>query len=461
MALIAAIATPRGQGGIAIARISGPGARDLLAKVFRASSPAFKDFTPWKMHHGYVLDQRGEALDDVLAVFMPGPNTYTGEDVAEIHCHGSDVIAREILASLLRSGARQAERGEFTRRAFVNGRIDLSQAEAVAEMIAAPSREALRYGLNRLSGLLGRKIASIKAKIDDLRALACVGLDFPDDEIEGLNAQGFGERVRDILTELDSLQKGRARAAAMQEGFLVVLAGRVNAGKSSLLNALVGSERALVTDIPGTTRDFLEMKVDLDGLPVCLVDTAGLRASEDMDMVEEMGIARSRELLDKADAILLVQDGALMENVANLPASAPEWEIMARAGEKPTLAVWNKCDICKSAETPSWAGEVMRVSAKTGENVDALAEKLREILLGGEKAHAPEHGLAPNARQAAAIDEARGELRNLLLDMEENLTYDCWTGRLDCASAALNELLGLAPHAELLDKIFSRFCIGK
>lgn len=460
MPLIAAISTPPGKGGIAVVRLSGPGSRDLLGRIFRPLASGFKGFKPWRLHHGTVLDKNNEPLDDVLAVHMPGPNTFTGDDVVEIHCHGSDLIAHEILESLLRRGARQAEAGEFTRRAFSNGRMDLSQAEAVAEMIAAPSREGLRYGYSRLEGLLGRKIEAVKAKIDDLRALVCIGLDFPDDEIESLGDDEFAARVKTIVGDLQSLLKGRDRARVMQEGCMVVLAGRVNAGKSSLLNALAGRERALVADIPGTTRDFLETGVNLAGLPICLVDTAGLRDDEGNDPVEKMGIAKSRELLEKADAIILVLDGAMGHDC--LEPGTTEREVMAAAEQKPLLVVWNKCDICKPDNIPpDWAKNAIIASAMTGENIDKLAQDLRELLLAGEKGQTPEHGLAPNQRQAMAIEAACGELQSLLLDIEQKFDYDCWANRLDSASAFLAELLGLAPHEELLNKIFSQFCIGK
>ena len=307
MPTIAAIATAPGAGGIGIVRLSGPQAREILSRMFRPASVKFTGFRPWVLHRGRVLDHEGVPLDDVLAVFMPGPRTFTGEDVAEIHCHGGPFIVQAVLETALRLGARAAERGEFSRRAFVNGRMDLSQAEAVAELIAAPSREALRYSLNRLDGLLGRKVTALRRQLEGLRVQMSLAVDFPDEEVECLAPEAFAAVVEEVAAAVRGLLTGQRRAQVMQQGAVVVLAGAVNAGKSSLLNALLGRNRALVTDIPGTTRDFLEEGCQLDGLPVRLTDTAGLR--ETGESVEEMGVALSRQKVRQADAILLLVDG--------------------------------------------------------------------------------------------------------------------------------------------------------
>ncbi|MBO5490453.1 MAG: tRNA uridine-5-carboxymethylaminomethyl(34) synthesis GTPase MnmE, partial [Desulfovibrio sp.] len=237
---IAAVATPPGVGAIGIVRLSGPRAKDVLAHMFLPLSPAFENFRPWRLHRGRVLDWNGEALDDVLAVFMPAPRTFTGEDTAEIHCHGGPVVVQAVLESALRHGARQALRGEFSRRAFVNGRMDLSQAEAVAELIAAPSREALRYGLQRLDGLLGQRARTLRERLESLRARLCLAVDFPEEETEGLEPEELCAALDETAVALRRLLAGSRRARVMQQGALVVLAGAVNAGKSSLLNALLG-----------------------------------------------------------------------------------------------------------------------------------------------------------------------------------------------------------------------------
>lgn len=462
---IAAIATPPGTGGIGIVRISGPGAKDVLAHVFLPLSPRFENFVPWHLHRGRAVDWEGEALDDVLAVFMPGPRTFTGEDVAEIHCHGGVFVTQAVLESVLRHGARQAGRGEFSLRAFRNGRMDLSQAEAVAELIAAPSREALRYGLNRLDGLLGQRVRELRASLEDLRAQVCLAVDFPDEEVSAPSAAAIAAAVAEVAAEVRRLLAGSRRAGLMQGGALVVLAGAVNAGKSSLLNALLGRNRALVTELPGTTRDFLEESCMLDGLPVRLVDTAGLRRSA--EPVECLGVERSRQKLGEADTVLLVLDGERLGEAGAAARECPDAaasEVLETVGETPVLAVWNKCDVCRPAVfPPAWLHGTgcLAVSARTGEHLEELAGALRSQLLARDAAHPPEDGLAPNARQALALEAALEELLALREDVLAGRPMDCCAVRLDMAAAHLAEVTGLDSPDAVLRRIFDQFCIGK
>lgn len=465
MTTIAAVATSPGAGGIGIVRLSGPRAKDILARLFLPLSPDFVNFHPWRLHHGRVLDRHGEALDDVLAVFMPGPRTFTGEDVAEIHCHGGVFIVQAVLESALHLGARQAQRGEFSRRAFCNGRMDLSQAEAVAELVAAPSREAVRFGLSRLDGLLGRHVRALRMELDALRAQMCLAVDFPEEEVESLPPDAFAERVDQVRRAVENLLRAQRRARVMQQGAQVVLAGAVNAGKSSLMNAFLGRQRALVTDIPGTTRDFIEEACDLDGLPVRLVDTAGLRETD--ESVEHLGIALSREKLAQADAVLLVVDGGALGQAGAAAPHCPEpaaAEVLATAGDIPVLLVWNKSDICDpEVFPPRWAGNrpALRLCARSGAGLDALAERLRAAILAGTAETPPDDGLAPNARQALALERARQELEALRADISAGMPYDCCAVRLDAATACLDEVTGSNSTEEVLNSIFEHFCIGK
>lgn len=462
---IAAIATAQGQGAIAIVRLSGPQAKDVLSRMFLPLSPHFENFRPWHLHRGRVLDWNGEALDDVLAVFMPAPRTFTGEDTAEIHCHGGPVIVQTILDCALRHGARQAQRGEFSRRAFMNGRMDLSQAEAVAELIAAPSREALRYSLNRLEGLLGQRARELRRTLDSLRARLCLAVDFPEEETEVLEPADFCAALDSTMDVLRRLLAGSRRACVMQHGALVVLAGAVNAGKSSLLNALLGHNRALVTDIPGTTRDFLEEPCVLDGLPVRLTDTAGLR--QGIEAVEQLGVERSRQKLSEADAVLLVLDGERLGDAGAAALTCPDpaaREVLENAGTVPLLAVWNKCDICMpTVFPPRWLSghPCCAVSALSGAHVEELVSMLRTLLLSDAGADATEKGLAPNMRQALALETALEELTALRKDVLSGQPYDCCAVRLEMAANALDEITGRSSPADVLNNIFAQFCIGK
>ena len=473
---IAAIATPLGVGGIGIVRVSGPRAKELLARIFLPLSPHFANFRPWTLHRGRVLDMTGQAVDDVLAVFMPGPRTFTGEDVAEIQCHGGQAIVRTVLETLLDLGARLADRGEFSRRALLNGRMDLTQAEAVAEMIAAPTREALRLSAAKLDGLLGQRIGELRQRLEHLRMQLCVAVDFPEEEVECLAPQDFVAVVHSVGEAVQHLLLGYARCRCWQEGASVVLAGAVNAGKSSLMNALLGRNRALVTDIPGTTRDFLEEFLDLRGLPVRLTDTAGLR--ETGDAVEALGVERSRERMDGADVILLVLDGsrgqhaapelaeALGPRLADLVRAATDQDTVPEKLSVPPpqmLLVWNKVDVHAKPVLPhEWAAlPCVSVSARGGEGLEGLAEAVREAVLrqsGGE----PRSGdLVPNMRQAHILRQAAEELRSLAADIGAALPYDVCAVRLDSAATLLGEITGLDSTDEVLDRIFSTFCIGK
>ena len=465
MPTIAAIATAPGAGGIGIVRISGPQSREILSRMFSPASAKFSGFRPGVLHRGRALDHEGAPLDDVLAVFMPGPRTFTGEDVAEIHCHGGPFIVQAILETALRLGARAAERGEFSRRAFVNGRMDLSQAEAVAELIAAPSREALRYSLNRLDGLLGRKVTALRRRLEELRVQMSLAVDFPDEEVECLAPEAFAAVVEDVAAAVRGLLTGQRRAQVMQQGAVVVLAGAVNAGKSSLLNALLGRNRALVTDIPGTTRDFLEESCQLDGLPVRLTDTAGLRETD--ESVEEMGVALSRQKVRQADAILLLVDGGRLGPAGAAADICPDEavrEVLEQAGDIPVLLVWNKVDLAEPAVWPPVWGHgrpCVRISASTGHNVDTLARRLRALLLDDGSHTPPSDGLAPNARQSLVLERALHELDALLADIAAGSPYDCCSVRLDAAAALLGEVTGLDSPEEVLNRVFSSFCIGK
>ena len=453
---IAAIATPPGNGGVGIIRISGADCRGIAARVFRPASASFTDFIPYRLHYGYLVDATERELDDVLTAFMPGPNSYTGEDVIEINCHGGRAILAAALEEILALGARMAERGEFTYRAFMNGRMDLSQAEAVAEMIHAPTKAAMHLAQVKLSGVLGQKIADLRLKLENLRAKLVMAVDFPEDEVECLAPEDLIRTSAEVRAEIGTLLGAVDRTRAWREGALVVLAGRVNAGKSSLMNALLGRDRAIVTDQPGTTRDYLEEPVNLGGLAVRLADTAGIRATD--DLIEAAGLEMGRELMDRADLVLLLADGTA-------PLADDTLSTADRLDADRTLAVMNKNDLdgfdpAHAAPLTAREFEAVEISARTGAGIDALCDRIRERVLRGAGQPDPDE-IAPNARQAEVLARAAEELRLLELDTEAGVPYDLLGVRLESATSELAAITGEIAPEDVLNTIFDDFCIGK
>lgn len=472
---IAAIATAPGAGGVAVLRVSGPTARAVLTQVFHPAATAFLDYVPWKLTRGKVMDAQGYPLDDALAVFMPGPRTFTGEDVAELHCHGGPALVMAVLEELFRAGARQAERGEFTRRAFLNGRMDLNQAEAVAELIAAPTRQGVRLAVSKLDGLLSQRMATLRDQLENLRARLCVAVDFPDDEVDTLDPNDFVRQVEEVGSAVDLLLAGVERTRCWREGVRVALSGPVNAGKSSLMNALLGRNRAIVTPIPGTTRDFLEESVNLGGLPARLVDTAGLRCCAPLSRecsgknensengenfvgsIESEGIRLGQVQVAQADVVLLLTDGAqgLVPESAHLAPSR-------------VVLVWNKADLARPDKNQhkDWFSRPcaarVEVSAKTGAGIETLAATARTVALAGLEATEPDpNDVAPNARQATALRVAQEALGKLAVDVRGSLPYELCAVRLQEAAEALGEVVGLDSADDVLNRIFESFCIGK
>lgn len=466
---IAAQATAGGNGAIHILRISGPLAHDLLRRCFSAAGKNFTDFEPWKMHHGTLKDTNGHPLDDVLCVFMPGPSTYTGEDCAEIYCHGGQTIASLILETVFAMGAVPAKRGEFTQRAFLSGRMDLSQAEAVAELIAAPCREAAEQSLRRLDGELARRVREVRSALETVRVHMSLAVDFPDDEVEILDRESFLEHVRRASLSLSSLLAGVKRASLVQHGARVVLAGCANAGKSSLMNALLGRSRALVTDIPGTTRDFIEESVLFCGLPVRLIDTAGLRKAD--DRVESLGIALSLKQAQDADCLVVVLDGEVLQKEGAKASACPDaafHELLDKAPDTlPVVVAWNKADVAMpDVPRPLWCTRkdgtplpFLAISAKTGAGTDRLCQAVRDEILKDDR-DSTEH-VAPNERQADALAHAHAELEGLISDIEAGQLYDLLSVRLDSACTYLDDCIGVGTAQDVLNKVFEGFCIGK
>lgn len=457
---IAAIATPLGSGGIGIVRLSGPQAAAILARLFRGAVKP-ENMQSHRLYLGDVLDADGVLLDRALAVIMRAPRSYTGEDVAELQLHGGPKLLAAALSAVIACGARLASPGEFTLRAFLNGRLDLAQAEAVADLIAAKTPRASRLAAGWLEGGLGRAVAQVEAELTALYGAVTVGVDFPEDA-----EAAQPEPIRAALCRLarhirEDLLSGAGISRVCREGVRAALVGRVNAGKSSLLNALLAQERAIVTSLPGTTRDVLEETVDLDGAPLVLADTAGLREEEQADAAEQLGMARSREQADSAQLVLVVIDGML-------GFGSEEIKLLQRAGER-TLILVNKCDLLSAAEIAALQQraaeyadpkDVIILSAKSGQGLEELKSALRRRVLAGLDGEAVSP-LVANARQEQALLQAAGLMESCAEAIAAGAPLDVAAIDLSEALDALGQISGRTASEEVLQHIFENFCLGK
>jgi len=436
---IAAPATGIG-GAISIIRISGPGALAVGRAVWRGAR------TLGPEHKREMLLGRVGA-DSALAVYMPGPASYTGDDVVELHCHGGQAAADNALRLAFDAGCRLAEPGEFTFRAFVNGKLDLAQAEAVNDLISAGSDLAFQTAAKQLEGVLSRRLDAIYEELNILRAECESRLDFPDEELAW--DPETAEKLDSLVRRIREIHDTRGIGGALRDGISVVLAGRPNAGKSSLLNLLLGCERAIVTPIPGTTRDTVEAATVLRGLPVRLTDTAGLR--ESADPIEQMGVARSRKSLAAAGVTFWLLDAAA-------PDLAGEVAEMERSNPVNRIAVWNKIDLAPDRELPAVTGRTVRISAKTGAGVETLLETFARVAVHSPRPAVPE--VAVNARAAKLLAEALEHLAGAAERFRAG-EFELAASGIRTAMNRVGEVTGKTVEPDILDHIFSRFCIGK
>ncbi len=455
---IAAIATPSGPGGIGIVRISGPDALAILNRLFTPKRPTSKPLS----HHltfGWIKrPDSGQILDEVLAVFMAAPHTYTREDVVEIHCHGNFLILHEVLILVQEAGARLAEPGEFTKRAFLNGRLDLTQAEAVLELLQAKTNEGLRLAINQLGGDLYSRIQPIVDTLIRIKAIIEVAIDFPDEEVEIINPHEIQATLTEnIIPALENLISTADNGKIFRDGIAVAIIGRPNVGKSSLLNTLLQEERAIVTPEAGTTRDTIEEYITIKGMPVRLIDTAGIREAQ--DGVEELGIQRSRQKMAEADLILLLLD-------ASQPVHQGDLDLLVNARGKHLLVVANKCDLCQSQEVDalrkSFAGQpLVAISAKHGTGIPDLAEAVFSLVSGQTRGWDPGYTTVPNARHRAAMSKACAACRELAEGFGSEVSPELLAIDLQTVLDHLGDIVGYTTAEEVLDKIFGEFCIGK
>ena len=439
---IVAIATAPGAGGVGIVRLSGPKARAIAETV------AGRPLAPRRARYATFADAGGEAIDDGIVLYFRAPASYTGEDVAELQAHGSPVVLRQLVARCIALGARQAAPGEFSQRAFLNGKLDLAQAEAVADLIAAGDERAARAARRSLDGVFSRRVEALMERVLGLRVHVEAAIDFADEPLDTLGGRALREGLDVAVAELERLRQAAGQGQKLRDGLHVVLVGPPNAGKSSLLNALAGSDRAIVTEIAGTTRDLLQETVRIDGVELTLVDTAGLRDAA--DAIEAEGIRRARGELARADLALAVLD-------ARDPQAGRDAVAAGVAAVPRVLWLYNKSDLLAGRASPPEA-DAIAVSARTGQGLDELHRRL--LALSGAAGEAGEGGFSARLRHLQALDEAAADLAQARAELRHE-RLELAAEALVRAHEALGRIGGRVGADALLGHIFSRFCIGK
>jgi len=445
---IAAVATPPGQGGIAVVRISGSQSADVLSRVFKTKQPLKSHM----MRYGRFVDGT-VTVDEGMAVFFASPHSYTGEDSAELYCHGSYITTQAVLTAALNGGARMAQPGEFTRRAFMNGRIDLSQAEAVADLIGARSASGAKIALSQLSGRLRNSISSIINTLIRSEAEVAVTVDYPEDDIEDATSQRVTGLIKTVMEELDALLRHASAGRIYREGVRCAILGQPNVGKSSLLNALLGEDRAIVTDEAGTTRDSLEAEIDIGGLNLILIDTAGIRSAQSLP--EQLGVQRAQRSADTAQLIFFILD-------ATRPVTLEELELYRQYKHIPHIVLINKQDV-DAARHFVLPGEYLdapqaEISALTGQGIEQLEALILGLLTDGFGAG---EAVLSNVRHIDAVRRARAAVARAADTLSAGYPPDLVTLDLREARSYLASVTGQGVDEDLIDNIFSRFCVGK
>ncbi len=455
---IAAIATAYGEGGIGIIRLSGENAYHVLDKVFVPVQKQIKDYIVNKrLYYGHIVDSlNNQVIDEVLAVYMKAPATYTTEDVVEIYCHGSIVALRKTLSLVIKNGARLAEKGEFTKRAFLNGRLDLSQAEAVIDIVKAKTDKSFDVALSQMEGGLSLKIKEIRQILMNLLVDITVNLDYPDEDIEVINYKKLLKSISQINNMIDQLRLTASTGRIIRDGLNVAIIGKPNVGKSSLMNALLKESRAIVTEIPGTTRDTIEEVISIKDVPVKITDTAGIRDTE--DTIEKIGIEKSKESFNRADLIIFIIDGSSLLTEEDL-------EIMSKIGNRKVIVLINKIDLElvideEEIKNRLQQARVIRSSIKNNLGVHELEEEIVSLVYGG-KIKQEESLLVTNVRHMKLLEKANEAIGDAYEMAENSEALDfievdvrrCWE--------ILGEIIGEAVTEDIIDQVFERFCLGK
>lgn len=450
---IAAISTPRGEGGIGIIRISGDKSFEILDRIFNTKNPN-RDLGFYKFNYGFIHDN-GKIIDEVMVVRMKAPKTYTCEDVVEINCHGGHLISEKVLELVLKNGARHAEQGEFTKRAFMNGRIDLSQAEAVMDIIHGKTEKSISLSLEQLRGDLRDKIASFKKALLDVTAHVNVVLDYPEEGIDDPLPSNLRENLENVYAEADRLISSYDKGKKIKEGIKTVIAGKPNVGKSTLLNSLLKEERAIVTHIPGTTRDVIEEIINIKGIPLVLTDTAGIRKTE--DIVENIGVEKSKKFIENADLVLLVLD-------ASRELESEDREVIEEIQNhnKKTIVLLNKIDLERKIELEEFNLEnILEISAKDNIGIEDMEERIYSYIVEENVEDSSEKLIITNIRHKTALEKTKDAIRNIFETIDAGMPMDLISVDLKEALDSLSEITGEISSEDILDHVFGNFCVGK
>mgnify|MGYP002744961553 FL=1 len=450
---IAAISTPRGEGGIGIIRISGDKSFEILDKIFNTKNPN-RDLGFYKFNYGFIHDN-GKIIDEVMAVRMKAPKTYTCEDVVEINCHGGHLISEKVLELVLKNGARHAEQGEFTKRAFMNGRIDLSQAEAVMDIIQGKTEKSISLSLEQLRGDLRDKIGSFKKALLDVTAHVNVVLDYPEEGIDDPLPSNLRENLENVYAEADRLISSYDKGKKIKEGIKTVIAGKPNVGKSTLLNSLLKEERAIVTHIPGTTRDVIEEIINIKGIPLVLTDTAGIRKTE--DIVENIGVEKSKKFIENADLVLLVLD-------ASRELESEDREVIEEIqnNNKKMIVLLNKIDLERKIELDEFGLEnILEISAKDNIGIEDMEERIYSYIVEERVEDSSEKLIITNIRHKTALEKTKDAIRNIFETIDAGMPMDLISVDLKEALDSLSEITGEISSEDILDHVFGNFCVGK
>lgn len=454
--IIAAISTPLGSGGIGIVRMSGAGCIALADTLFQGKKKLTEKATH-TLSYGKIIDKTNEeVIDEVLVSVMKAPNTYTKEDIVEINCHGGFLVTQRVLQAVLMAGARLAEPGEFTKRGFLNGRIDLTQAEAIIDLIESKTELSRQAAVNQLEGRLKTQVRVMRSDVIDMIASIEAVIDYPEHDVEEETYATMETGAKQLLQRMETLLAGADRGKILREGLQTVIVGKPNVGKSSLLNWFLEEERAIVTDIPGTTRDTVEEYINIDGIPIKIVDTAGIR--ETGDVVEKMGVEKSKTYAEQADLILMMLD-------ASRSLEQEDKEILSFIKGKHTIVLLNKTDLEQKlnlSELEQYVSkeQILFVSVKQNTGFDALIDAIKTMFFSGQTATA-EDALLGNTRHKTALFRAKEAMERCLITIQTRMPEDFISMDLQEASYALGEITGDVTDEEIIDRIFTKFCLGK